>query len=317
MSSNVVLDGLDPDARQLLDAAQGRPPMSEVPLDTARAGFAASRRANSPDPPEVAEVRDLRAPGPAGEIPLRLYRGAGTAAGAALPGIVYFHGGGWVVGDLESHDPYCRLLANAAGAVIVAVDYRLAPEHPYPAAVDDGDATLRYVAAHAAELGIDPNRMLVVGDSAGGNVAAVVAFTARDAGMPLVGQILVYPVVDATLSHSSYERVGAGFTLTRDGMAWFCDQYVPNAADRKHPRVSPLFAESLRGLPPTIVATAGHDPLCDEGAAYARRLEAEGVPVRLIHYPGQMHGFAGSGRVVKVANDFMAICAAFITTGTL
>lgn len=314
MSSNVVLDGLDPDARKLWEMAQGRPAMQTLSLQQARDGFRTARRNNSPDPPEVAELRDFACPGPGGPIPLRSFRGTGTAT-SGLPGVLYFHGGGWVVGDLDSHDSYCRLLANAARCVVVAVDYRLAPEHPFPAAIEDGVAALSWISERGAELGIDRSRIVLAGDSAGGNVAAVTALEARDAGRPaLRGQILLYPVVDATLSYPSYERRGEGFTLTREGMAWFCEQYVPDARRRTEWRVSPIFVPSLRGLPAAFVVTAGHDPLCDEGEAYARRLEADGVRVVYRHFPGQMHGFAGSGRIVRVAAELMREVANFIST---
>lgn len=301
-----VQSTLDPDAQALLDAARAMPRKSfdEMTLEEARAGFAKMRAATSPDPAPVAEVRDLNVPGPAGAIPVRLYRAAGSDPAARLPGVLFFHGGGWVLGDLDTHDPTCRQIANAAGCVVVAVHYRRPPEHAFPAAADDAYAALTWFANEASALGVDPDRIAVMGDSAGGNLAAVVALEARERGGPrLRAQILVYPVVDMRFDRDSFVRLGENYTLTRSGMEWFRTQYVPNEAHWDDWRAAPIRAEHLRDLPPALVFTAGHDPLSDEGAAYAERLRAEGVEAEHRHYPGQMHGFLGSGRVIRAAHQ--------------
>ena len=242
-------------------------------------------------PPTVGRVTDTTCPGPAGAIRLRVTspRGQGPFAG-----LIYFHGGGFVVGSLTSHDHLCRALTNAADVAVVSVDYRLAPEHPFPAAVDDAVAAVSWLAepSNAEALGIDPERLAVGGDSAGGNLAAVVALRARDRGGPaLAFQLLLYPVVDYDLDTPSYREHADGYLLTRAAMAWYWDQYVPDPARRADPDASPLRGPDLSGLPPALVVTAGFDVLRDEGEAYARRLEEAGVPIRVAHYPGMIHGF--------------------------
>jgi acetyl esterase/lipase len=240
-------------------------------------------------PPPVTRVENLSAPGPAGAVPLRLY-----AQGPARtrPVLLFMHGGGWVIGDLDTHDDPCRRLALDSGCLVIAVDYRLAPEHRYPAAVDDAWAALRWVAAHAAELGGDPARLAVGGDSAGGNLAAALALRARDAGGPaLAYQLLVYPAVDCDLTRPSVKAHGEGYLLTAAGMRWFWDHYQPDPALRTQPLASPLRAESLAGLPPAWLLLPEYDVLLDEGEAYAARLQAEGVPVTVRRYAGAMHAF--------------------------
>jgi acetyl esterase len=241
----------------------------------------------------VARVEDRQIPGPAGPIPLRVYtpRGAGP-----FPALVYFHGGGWVIGNLETHDATCRALANESGAVVVSVDYRLAPEHRFRAGVDDSDAATRWVADHAAEIGVDPGRIAVGGDSAGGNLAAVIALLARDrGGPPLRFQLLVYPVTDHRFDTPSYRENGDGYFLTKDAMVWFWNHYLAREADGLDPMASPLRAADFRGLPPALVITAEYDPLRDEGEAYAERLRKGGVPVTLTRYDGTIHGFFTMG----------------------
>jgi acetyl esterase len=295
---------LDPDAQIVLNMNReaARPPIQTLTPAEARQGMRQSRTRLSPDPPDVAECRDLACPGPAGPISLRLYRGLGLDPAAAVPGVLFFHGGGWVMGDLDTHDVTCRLLANAAGCAVIAVDYRLAPEHPFPAAADDAYAAFTWLAEHAPELAIDPARLAVCGDSAGGNLAAVVALMARERGGPaLRAQVLVYPVVDLSLTQGSFATRADGFTLTRDAMTWFRDVYTP---DRRHWtdwRAAPLHAPHHRDLPPAHIVTAGYDPLCDEGAQYAERLRAHGVAVDHKHYEGQMHGFLGAGKIIRAA----------------
>jgi acetyl esterase len=249
------------------------------------------------EPEAVASVEDRTIPGPAGAIPVRIYRPAGAGP---FPAVVFFHGGGWVLGDLESHDATCRSLTNVAGCVVVAVDYRLAPEHRFPAAADDSYAAACWVAEHAAELSVDASRLAVLGDSAGGNLAAVVPLMARDRGGPAIrAQVLVYPVTDYDFGTSSYRNNGDGaFGLTEVGMRWYWGCYLSDPEDGKHPYASPLRAESLSGLPPALVITAEFDPLRDEGEAYARRLEGAGVATTLTRYDGVIHGFLGQAAVV-------------------
>jgi acetyl esterase len=216
------------------------------------------------------------------------------SADTVLAVIVYFHGGGWTIGSLETHDNTCRSLANAVGAVVVSVDYRLAPEHKFPAAVDDAWAATQWVAAHAAELGGDARRIAVAGDSAGGNLAAVVSLLARDAGDPaLAFQLLVYPVTDHEFESASMQENATGYFLELESMRWFFNQYLDDEGDGADWRFSPVRASELADLPPAFVLTAEFDPLRDQGEAYARKLEAAGVPVELRRYEGVFHGFFG------------------------
>jgi acetyl esterase len=283
---------LDPQVRTFLDqlAASGLPPVERLTPREARlqmeAGTIMLGRL-----PVVGRGEDHTLPGPAGPLRVRL---TAPAAGADAPvaGLVYFHGGGWVTGSLFSHEHLCRALALAAGVAVVSVDYRLAPEHPFPAAVDDAEAATCWIAREAAGLGIDPARLAVGGDSAGGNLAAVVARRLRDrGGPPLAAQVLLYPVIDADFETPSYLASADGYMLTRAGMMWYWDQYLPDHARRSDPNAAPLRAPDLAGLPPAVVATAEFDPLRDEGEAYARRLADAGVPVRRFVYDGLIHGF--------------------------
>ncbi len=264
---------LDADAQRVLDLIResGRPPYETLQPGEARELYRKGRRLLQPDPPEVAALRDLEAPGPHGAIPLRLYRGVRTGDAERLPALVFFHGGGWVIGDLDTHDVVCRALANAARCAVVAVDYRLAPEHRFPAAVEDCVAATAWIAANAARLGLDPTRLGVGGDSAGGNLAAVVCLGARDRGGPaLVFQLLIYPAVEMAMSHESHRVHTSGLPLTHATAAWFRDLYLRGADDRADWRASPLLARDLSRLPPAYVLTAGFDPLCSEGEAFAR-----------------------------------------------
>ena len=263
----------------------------------------------------VARTVDRSIPGPAGDIPVRIHWPAGAGP---FPALVFFHGGGWVVGDLDTHDVTCRSLTNQAGCVTVSVDYRLAPEHKFPAAVEDAYAATRWVADHAAELGVDPRRVAVGGASAGGNLATVVGLIAIERGGPLLAfQLLIYPVTDAALDTPSARAITSDdYPLSRADMEWFWRQYLRDDADRANPYASPARAKSLAGLPPALVITAEIDPLCDEGERYAAALQRAGVPARFTRYEGVTHGFVGMEAVLDkgraaVAESAQVLRAAF------
>ena len=304
------LGEMDAESRAYM-ALQPPPPAVPPTPEMAREGMRRARPFNQPDLPHVAMTREYQVPGKGGPIPVRAYRGVRTFPGEALPVQVYFHGGGWVIGDLDSHDWVCRAVANAANCAVVSVDYRLAPEHVFPAAFDDAVAATQWVAANAGLLNIDPARIMVGGDSAGGNLAAAVAIALRDEGaVKLRAQILTYPIVDVTFQYD--ERFEKGVALTNGGMRDFIDKYVPDTAQRRDWRCSPLFAQSLKGLPPALVLLAGFDPLYDEGEAYAARLRSEGVAVTLKEFPGQMHGFVSRPKMLPKSLDAIADIAAFM-----
>jgi len=240
---------------------------------------------------EPVDVRSVPVPGPAGELGARLYTPAGLAAPSPL--LVYYHGGGWVVGDLDTHDNLCRLLAREAEVRVLAVDYRLAPEHPFPAAPADALAAFRHAVSHAGELGADPDAIAVGGDSAGGNLATVTAYqAARDGGPAPVFQLLIYPATDLTGRTRSREVFAEGVFLTGEDITWFMDNYCPDVDRRGDPLCSPLLADDLSGMAPAFLVTAGFDPLRDEGAEYADRLRAAGVAVVHRNHTGLIHGFA-------------------------
>ena len=296
---------LDPDTARLLALARkaGYPPFETLTPAAARDAYAASWDAMQSPGGDVAAVRDEQIPGPAGTLAVRIYRGLGTEASAPLPCMLFLHGGGWVIGNLESHDRMCRRLASVARICVIAVDYRLAPEHPFPAALDDAAAALRWAADHADELRIQRSRIGVGGDSAGGNLAAALALMGRDGSVPSAAyQALLYPVLDLTASTASYQTVTAGLPLTCATMHWFIDHYTPNTCDRLDWHASPLRAASLADAPAALVLTVAHDPLCDEGRAYAQRLDADGVRVVALHLNDQTHGLLGQGRFVPAAN---------------
>jgi acetyl esterase len=296
---------LDPQAKAVLDLIlkSGRPAYHQLSPKDARQLFRETRPASTPVPPEIGMVKELSAEAPLGPIPLRLYRPQGIPVATALPALVFFHGGGWVIGDLDTHDVLCRQLTAESGACVVAVDYRLAPEHKFPAAIDDAWAATRWIASHATELGVDAGRLAVGGDSAGGNLAAVVALLAREQGAPsLALQVLVYPVTDLGAETASYTDFADGFMLTRDSMRWFIAHYLKGEHEALDWRVSPLRASSLASLPPALIVTAGFDPLRDEGEAYARKLREAGVRVDAVCYGGMIHGFAGMGRLIESGN---------------
>lgn len=304
---------LDRQARALLDqiAEAGGPPLSEQTPEEARAGYALLAALAGP-PEESVPTEDRTVPGPGGPVPVRVYRPAGHGP---LPVVVFFHGGGWVIGGIGSHDAPCHRLAAGVPAVVVSVDYRLAPEDPFPAAVDDCDAVTAWVVEHASEVGADPGRLAVAGDSAGGNLAAVVARRVRDrGGPPIAFQLLIYPGTDMTRSLPSYTDNGTGYLLDADTMAWFVGLYLDGAEPRQAD-ASPLFVEDLSGLPPALVVTAEFDPLRDEGEAYAERLSEAGVAVVLSRYDGMVHGFYGLDNLFDAARRATAETVSALQAG--
>jgi acetyl esterase len=298
---------IDPGAQAVLDliAELGRPPFHELSTEEAREAYARSRHALQPEiPPEVAEVRHLACPGPAGDIPLRLYRGTQLDPTAPQPALVYYHGGGWVLGSLDSHDGVCREIARRTGITVISVDYRLGPEHLFPAAVDDAMAAACWVADNASSLAIDAGRIGVGGDSAGGNLAAVVAIEARDAGGPdIAAQILAYPVTDMSLTQPSHAKCAELPPIPPDTMRWFFDRYCRSEADKTNWRAAPLLAQSHADLPPALVIVGGYDPLRDEGVAYARKMRAAGSTAEVFEMPGQIHGFLTMNKIVTEAEQ--------------
>ncbi|MGE0709105.1 MAG: alpha/beta hydrolase [Planctomycetota bacterium] len=286
----IVIDGQTLDERVQwlleLEGKLGAPPLTDPDAARARARFKKTTRLLQPWAAGPAEDRSF--PGPAGPVPVRVY----GAAPAPAPTLLFFHGGGWVLGDLDTHDGLCRTLAAQARCRVVAVDYRRAPEHPYPAAAEDAWAALEWVLREAPALGVDPARVAVGGDSAGGNLSAVVARRARDAGLgaPCL-QLLCYPGLDLGHRTRSRDLFSSGFFLSDDDITWFLSLYIPEVARRDEPDASPLRAESLAGLAPACVQVAGYDPLRDEGLAYAARLREAGVAVEERVYPGLVHGF--------------------------
>lgn len=318
---------LHPQARALLDLIEQRnaPAVHEQTPPEARESYRARRFFTQPDGAAMAEVRELTAPGPRGDIPLRLYRphghgavsgagamgAAGEAAAGGSPVLVYFHGGGWVIGDLDTHDALCRDLADQSGCVVVSVDYRMGPEHRFPAAPEDCLAATRWVRDQASALGVDASRLAVGGDSAGGNLAAVVSQMARDAGdLPIAFQLLIYPAtVQRRFTHSNAVN-GQGLLLTVDSMRYFHDHYIDDAELDFDWRAAPLLREDLSGLPPALVLVAGYDPLCDEGTAYAQRLTQAGNSATLVNFSRQIHGFITMGKVIEEANEAVSVCAA-------
>lgn len=305
----MALDGI---VKGLLDqmAANPQPKLWDLAPAEAREMYRAMATALEPPGLAIGKIENTTMPGPGGgEIKLRVYTPV-AGGGAALPCLVYFHGGGWVIGDLDTHDALCRTLANETGARVVAVDYRLAPEHKFPAAADDAYAAVKWVEQNASKLGVDANRIAVAGDSAGGNLSAVVALMAKQKGGPrIVFQLLIYPVTQARANTASMNTFAEGYFLEKKTMEWFCDQYLDPSADLNDWRVSPLAAADLAGLPRAYVVTAGFDPLKDEGKAYADKLNHAGVAAVYIDYPGMVHGFFNMSGVVPTAREAIADAA--------
>jgi acetyl esterase len=303
---------LDPQAEALLAkmAEAGTPPIEELDAAANRRNHEASAANLNGEAEPVADVKDLTVPGPGGDVPVRVY--TPEAGPGPLPLIVYFHGGGWVVGTLDTYDVLCRALANRSGAIVASVGYRVAPEHPFPAPLDDCEAATAALAEMAAELGADPARIGVAGDSAGGGLVAGVTFRSREAGRPLAFQVLVYPALDSSLTAPSAIENATGYYLTTAGMRWYWEQYLADGADPAHPEVSPLRRPDLEGLPPAFVVTAGYDPLRDEGDAYAERLRASGVDAELARFDGMIHGFLRFRAVFDAAEEANARIADFV-----
>ena len=291
---------LDPQVEAVLEqrAALGQPPLNTLTPAQARANAEANPLATGPD---VGRVEDRTIPDPAGEIPVRIYTPSGTGP---FPTLVYFHGGGWVLGTLDMSDATCRNLCVGAECITISVDYRLAPEAKFPAAADDSFAVVKWVSENGSEIGAKADSIAVGGGSAGGNLAAVVCLMARDRGGPSIAfQLLVVPVTDRNFDTESYRQNAEGYMLTRDGMIWYWDHYLNSPSEASDPYAAPLQAQDLSGLPAALVLTAEFDPLRDEGEAYAHRLEAAGVPTTCIRYDGMVHGFFGMNDSVDKARE--------------
>ncbi|MBB3391041.1 acetyl esterase [Rhizobium sp. BK275] len=296
-------DRLDPGAAHVLalGRAANEPPFERGTVNEARAAYDVGCPTLQGDREPVAAVEDRTIAGTGGPISVRIYRGVG-ASDADAPALLYLHGGGWVVGTLESHDEICRWFANIGACIVFCPDYRLAPEHKFPAGLEDCVSALAYVVEQASAFGIDPDRIAVAGDSAGGNLAAVLSLLARDGvARKISAQLLLYPNTDARQTADSYARFSEGYGLTASTMRWFRNHYVRDAADIGDWRVSPLRVGNVAGVPPAFVAIAGQDILADEGEAYARRLAEAGVPVILRRWPDQIHGFVSMGRHIAAA----------------
>ena len=297
---------LDPDAALVYQAFQeaGRPAYETLTPVEAREYYRQARFVTNPEPPLLKSVEPLAIETGSGIIPARVYTPKTLRQSNGLaPCLVFFHGGGWVIGDLDTHDVVCRKLADEGQLIVISVDYRRAPEYKFPTPVDDAIAATAWVAGHARELGIDVGHLVVGGDSAGGNLATIVAITARDGhGPDLAGQVLIYPATDFAMTHPSHREPETSILLTHSVIRWFRDLYLNNAADIDDWRASPARVKNLAGLPPAYVLTAGADPLRDEGEEYARRLADAGVAVTYQTFPGQFHGFFTMGKLLNQAN---------------
>ena len=302
---------LDPQAHALIQMMikLAVPPVHTLTPDEARRMYRERRSFTQPEPPAIGSVQDLDIPGPAGAVPCRLYKPLTIAT--MLPTLVYFHGGGWVIGDRDTHDVLCRQLCAAAGVAVLSVDYRMGPEHRFPAAPEDCLAATRWVQQHGAAQGLDAARVAIGGDSAGGNLAAVVALMLRDMAAPAPAlQLLIYPATDMRAVAPSHTHNGQGYLLTSDSIAYYRQHYITDAASWSDWRASPLLAPSLAGLPPALVLTAGFDPLRDEGRQYADALSAAGNQAQYVCFERQVHGFITMSRVIDEAHTAVDLCAA-------
>ena len=305
---------LDPQAQALMTllSEKGIPPVyTQTPLE-ARASYRARRTFTQPDAPEVGRVQDLYFSHSGVDIPVRVYHPPGVTP--ALPALVYLHGGGWTIGDLDTHDVLCRMLCLQAAGVVVSVDYRMGPEHKFPAAYEDAVAAWQWVRAHAQALGVDPTRIAMGGDSAGGNLAAAACLGLREQGLTPVMQLLIYPSTLMAPETASYQTNGQGYMLTRESMAWYSGHYLRGPQDAQDWRASPQLAASHAHLPPAFVLTAGFDPLRDEGLMYADALSQAGVSSQYVCFERQIHGFITMGRVLQEANTAVALCAQALRT---
>ncbi|MSP95559.1 MAG: alpha/beta hydrolase [Alphaproteobacteria bacterium] len=302
---------LDPSVQAMFDQFPNMAnyPRWELSPAEARQAFKQFYQIAMPPAVAIGKTENIHAPGTAGELPLRIYTPV-AAGGESLPAIVFTHGGGFVVGDLDCYDTLCRNLANDAGARVIAVDYRLAPEHPFPAAVEDCFAALKWIEANAPDLGVDPNRITVAGDSAGGNLAAVMCLLAKEnKGNPHIGfQLLIYPALGYGLGGSE-ESFAEGYYLTAKTIDWLMAHYLPKDSDRSDPRIAPVAAKDFAGLPPAYIVTAGFDPLRDGAILYVDKLKAAGVPVTHIDYPTMIHGFMNMQAFIPVGSEALAAAA--------
>ena len=315
---------LDAEARMLLDlmekaVADGRPKLHTLPYAVGRQAVDKMSEDSEADPMPVGEVSDGSFAGPGGTIRFRRYRPLSAAAGA-LPTLIYYHGGGFVIGNIETHDSTCRRLANKSRCQVISIDYRLSPEHPFPASTDDGVAAFRHIRDNAAAFGADPARIAVGGDSAGGAIAAVVCQAVRDAGdkQGPAFQMLIYPATDSSKQSASRVAFAEGYFLTKELIDWFWKAYCPPGTNQSDLRLSPLLAKDFKGLPPAFVLTAGYDPLRDEGRAYADRLIDAGIKTTYVNYPGTIHGFFSLTRFLsqglKANDEAAAVMAAHFGT---
>jgi acetyl esterase len=304
---------LEPNLRRLLDKLAAGPDIDwRAPVNQLRKQLWEGAHKLEVDAPPLLEIKPIMVQGAAGPLPARLY--TPFAAGAPIgPGLVYFHGGGFVTGDLDSHEMICRRLADSARMRVISVAYRLAPEHRFPAAPDDALAATKWAFEQGEAIGFDPSKIAIAGDSAGGNLAAVTAQQLKAQGGPkLAAQLLIYPLVQFLQMTPSQVRFKAGYGLTQAGQDWFANNYLPNREAALDPRCSPLVANDLAGLPPARIVTAGFDPLLDEGRAYAEKLEACGVPTAYVHYPDQIHGFFNLTAVSGVAKGAIEACGQWL-----
>jgi acetyl esterase len=301
---------LDPQARQFIQLMvdQGVPPVHTLTAVEARQAYLQRRALSQPDAEPVALVRDHTVTHSGVSVAVREYRPAGSQSQATLPALLYFHGGGWTVGDIETHDVVCRSLCNASDSAVFSVDYRLGPEAPFPAAYDDAVASFEWAVAHAAQLHIDPQRIAVGGDSAGGNIAAALCLGLRDQATHPAFQLLIYPAVNMRQDTNSYRTNGQGYMLTQDSMRWYTANYLQEDSHADDWRASPLKASSHANLPSALVITAGFDPLRDEGLMYADALSNAGVPTQYVCFERQIHGFITMGRVISEAHTALALC---------